>query len=71
MTNSGEISSRNPLEARIEPPEGGLTQRSKVMLLHVRSIDKRRITGYYGQVSDDVMARVDAALRIAVGLTTI
>lgn len=60
-----------PFEALMEPPEGGLTQRSKVMLLHVRSIDKQRILGYYGQVSAEVMARVDEALKIAVGLTTI
>ena len=58
-----------PFEALIKPPEGGLDQQSKVMLLHIRSIDKRRITGYYGHVSEDVMAQVDAALKIAVGLT--
>jgi mRNA interferase MazF len=60
-----------PFEALIEPPEGGLTVRSKVMLLHVRSIDKRRITGRYGELSESVMARVDDALRISVGLTEI
>ena len=41
------------------------------MLLHIRSVDKRRITGYYGQASEEVMARVDEALRIAVGLTEV
>ncbi len=60
-----------PFEALIEPPDGGLTQRSKVMLLHLRSIDKRRVTGYYGEVSGEVMVRVDEALRIATGLTAI
>jgi mRNA interferase MazF len=60
-----------PFEALIEPPEGGLTQRSKVMLLHVRSIDKRRITGYYGGVSPETMERVETALRVAVGLTEV
>jgi len=58
-------------EALIEPPEGGLSQRSKVMLLHIRSIDKQRITGYYGRVRDETMERVDAAIRIATGLTHI
>jgi mRNA interferase MazF len=60
-----------PFEALLEPPEGGLTERSKVLLLHVRSIDKRRITGRYGRVSDAVMSRVDEALKIAVGLAEI
>lgn len=59
-----------PFEALIEPPEGGLRQHSKV-LLHTRSMDKRRIIGYYGQVSDEVMARVEEALRIATGLKDI
>jgi mRNA interferase MazF len=58
-----------PFEALIEPPEGGLTQRSKVMLLHIRSIDKQRITGSYGSVSAETMVHVEAALRIATGLT--
>ncbi len=60
-----------PFEALIEPPDGGLSQPSKVMLLHLRSIGKRRITGYYGQVSDEAMSRVDEALKIAVGLTDV
>ena len=68
---SRKIERLYPFEALIEPPEGGLTQRSKAMLLHIRSIDKRRITGYYGTVSDEVMARVDSALKIAVGLTVV
>jgi len=58
-----------PFEALIEPPEGGLTQRSKVLLLQLRALDKRRIQGKYGVVSAAILERVDAALRIAVGLT--
>ena len=60
-----------PFEALIEPPEGGLTVRSKVMLMQLRAVDKRRIAGRYGGVSAAVLQRVDAALRIAVGLTRI
>jgi mRNA interferase MazF len=58
-------------EALIEPPEGGLAATSKVSLIQIRGIDKRRIVSYYGQVSDEVMARVEDALTIAAGLTTI
>jgi mRNA interferase MazF len=58
-------------EALLEPPEGGLPQRSKVMLLHVRGIDKARITGSYGILSAEAMERVEEALRIATGLTAI
>lgn len=55
-------------EALIEPPDGGLTTRSKVMLMQIRSVDRRRITGHYGNLSDAAMERVEEALRIATGL---
>jgi len=57
-----------PFEAVIEPPEGGLTHRSKAMLTHVRGVDKRRITGVYGHVSAETMRRVEEALKVATGL---
>lgn len=58
-----------PFEALIEPPEGGLTRRSKALLMHMRTVDKRRITGRYGAVSEAVMREVEEALKIATGLT--
>jgi mRNA interferase MazF len=57
-----------PFEALIEPPEGGLTRPSKALLMHVRSVDKRRLTGRFGTVSTETMQRVDEALRVATGL---
>jgi mRNA interferase MazF len=52
----------------IEAPEAGLTKRSKVMLMHLRSVDKRRLTGEYGSVDEETMAQVDEAIKIATGL---
>lgn len=60
-----------PFEAIVEPPEGGLTQRSKVMLLHLRGIDKSRITGTYGSLSEETMKQVEEALKIVTGLRKI
>jgi mRNA interferase MazF len=57
-----------PFEALLLPPEGGLASPSKVLLMQLRSIDRRRITGSYGVISAHAMGRVEAALRIAVGL---
>lgn len=57
-----------PFEALIEPPDGGLRIRSKVSLMQLRSVDKRRLTGCYGIVSDQTMQRVEEALKIATGL---
>ena len=58
-----------PFEVLVEPPEGGLRYASKVMLMHLRSVDKRRLTGSYGRVSDETMRRVEEALKVATGLT--
>ncbi len=58
-----------PFEALIEPPEGGLPQRSKVLLMQLRALDKRRIVRRHGIIGAATLERVDSALRIAVGLT--
>lgn len=60
-----------PFEVVVEPPEGGLRLRSKVMLMHVRSVDKRRLIGRYAAVGAETMTRVEAALKIATGLTPV
>jgi mRNA interferase MazF len=57
-----------PFEVLIEPPEGGLRLRSKVMLMQLRSIDKRRIIGSFDVVSDVTLNHVDEAIKIATGL---
>ena len=57
-----------PFEALIEPNEGGLPMRSKVLLMQTRSLDKSRLTGHYGRLSAETMLQVDQALKIAVGL---
>ena len=60
-----------PFEALVAPPEGGLKQRSKVMLMQIRSVDKRRLLGSLGTVSPMTMRAVDDALKIATGLTAV
>lgn len=60
-----------PFEALIEPPEGGLNIRSKVMLMQLRSIDKRRIIGRYGSIDENILQQVDDAIKIATGLRRI
>lgn len=57
-----------PFEAVIEPPDGGLTGRSKAMLTHLRDVDKRRITDVYGRARAETMNRVEEALKVATGL---
>ncbi|MCX6377537.1 MAG: type II toxin-antitoxin system PemK/MazF family toxin [Armatimonadetes bacterium] len=57
-----------PFEALIELPDGGISTRSKVSLMQIRSIDKRRVIGRYGRVGRDTMQSVEEALRIATGM---
>jgi mRNA interferase MazF len=57
-----------PFEALLEAPEGGLKQRSKVLLMQIRAVDKRRLIDCYGSVSEQTMRRVEEALKIATGL---
>lgn len=58
-----------PFETLIEPPEGGLRIPSKVLLMQIRALDRRRITGSYGRISSESLLRVEQALKIATGLT--
>ena len=58
-----------PFEVLVSPPEGGLKQPSKVLLMQMRSIDKQRLAGFYGELSSESMTRVEAAIQVATGLT--
>jgi mRNA interferase MazF len=60
-----------PFEVLLEPPEGGLVEKSKALLLHLRSVDKKRILGKYGTLSENSLAKIEEALKIAVGLKKI
>ena len=54
-----------PTEVLLEPPEGGLTKRSKVLLHQVRTISGSRAERKIGSLKPRTMALVDEALRIA------
>jgi mRNA interferase MazF len=58
-----------PFEALVHPPEGGLAEPSKVLLMQIRSVDKRRLAGVAGRLGAQTLNRVDEALKIATGLT--
>ena len=57
-----------PFKALIEPGEGGLPMRSKVLLMQTRSLDKSRLLGHYGHLNEQTMLQVDQALKVAAGL---
>jgi mRNA interferase MazF len=55
----------------IQPPEGGLSLPSVVLLNQIRSIDKRRLVRRLGVLTPATMARVDRAILISLGLVEI
>jgi mRNA interferase MazF len=73
ITIVGAISSQfddqlYPTEVLIQPPEGGLTIPSVVLLNQVRSVDKRRLVRRLETLTPTTMERVDRAILISLGL---
>jgi mRNA interferase MazF len=60
-----------PTEVLIQPPEGGLTIASVVLLNQVRSIDKRRLVRRLGVLTPATMERVGRAILISLGLVVV
>jgi len=52
----------------VQPPEGGLTDRSFAKCEDVRSLSKSRLARYRGRISAATMAEVEDRLRILLGL---
>jgi mRNA interferase MazF len=57
-----------PTEVLIQPPEGGLSVPSVVLLNQIQSIDKRRLVRRMGVLASATMERVDRAMLISLGL---
>jgi mRNA interferase MazF len=64
---SGERA-RFDVQVEVKAPEGGLHHDSLVLLNQIRTIDKRRVGRFCGRLSERTMQRVDAAIRISLGL---
>ncbi len=57
-----------PFHVRVDPPEGGLSERSFVKCEDVRAISTHRLVYYRGAVSTDTLSQVEDRLRILLGL---
>jgi len=60
-----------PTEVFIQPPEGGLSIPSVVLLNQIRSVDKRRLVRRLGVLTPATMERVDRAVLISLELVDI
>jgi mRNA interferase MazF len=60
-----------PTEVAIQPPEGGLTVKSVVLLNQIRSIDKQRLVKRLGNLTEVTMEQVNQAIQISLGLVAL
>src|SRR5262245_60370991 len=60
-----------PTEIFIQPPEGGLSIPSVVLLNQIRSIDKRRLVRRLGVLAPTTIERVNRAILISLGVVEI
>jgi mRNA interferase MazF len=56
------------LHVPVDPPEGGLKQRSVVKCDNIRAVSKQRLGHRWGRVSPEIMAEVEDRLRVLIGL---
>jgi mRNA interferase MazF len=52
----------------LAPGKSGLARASFALIDHVRSVDKRRVRGVYGELAPDEMAAIDEGLAVFLGL---
>jgi mRNA interferase MazF len=57
-----------PFEVLVHAGEGGLAHPSKVLLDQVRTVDKLRLRGRLGDLPDERMQEVDAAIRLSLAV---
>jgi mRNA interferase MazF len=57
-----------PTHVEIGASQGNLDKDSVILLEQIRTIDKRRLKEKITHLSDEVMAKVDEAVRISLGL---
>jgi mRNA interferase MazF len=57
-----------PVTVLLPPGEGGLKQRSMVNLAQVLTLDKARLRRRLGDLGDETMRRVDAAIRVSLAV---
>ena len=59
---------KKQIPAHVQINEGGLHEESVVLLEQIRVLDKQRLRMKIGQVSTETMGKVNAALKIELGL---
>jgi len=62
---------RLPIHVAVQREDSPLGRECLVLLEQIRTLDKRRLKDRAGQLGPSIMARVDRALSISLGLTEV
>jgi mRNA interferase MazF len=57
-----------PTEVRVSASTSGLSRDSTIRLDQIRTVDKRRLQNYVGQLDAETMHLVDEAIKVSLGL---
>jgi mRNA interferase MazF len=57
-----------PTEVRVPAGAGGLPRPSAIRLDQIRTLDKRRLEQYVGQLDEKAMRQLDRAIEVSLGL---
>lgn len=60
-----------PTEVRLSAGTAGLAQDSAIRLDQIRTLDKRRLEHYIGQVDSPIIEQVDKAIKVSLGLSAL
>jgi mRNA interferase MazF len=66
---STQAKSARPIDVVLTAGTAGLAKQSRILLNQLRTIDKRRLGRYVGQLDDAQMQQVDHALMQSLGLS--
>jgi mRNA interferase MazF len=53
----------------LEPPEGGLSNRSATLPDQIRAIDRRRLVKRLGELTTENLSKIDQTIKLALGLS--
>jgi mRNA interferase MazF len=63
--------SPHPTDIEVFPPIGGLSKDSKILLNQIRTVDKVRVIQRLGHLPNEIMSKVDEAIKISLGLIAV
>ncbi len=69
LTDATHVKKPSPIYVLIKKGDGGTTKDSYVLCDQIRTVDQRRFRNVYGTLSPQVLAAIDKALQVSLGLS--